>query len=34
MSSNIDGYSMPFIGTSLIHDEGLALIVEYIESMD
>jgi uncharacterized repeat protein (TIGR03806 family) len=34
MGSNIDGYSMPFIGTSLIHDEGLALIVEYIESMD
>ena len=34
MSTNIDGYSMPFIGTSLIHDEGLELIVEYIESLD
>ncbi len=34
MQSEIEGYAMPFIGTSLIHSEGVALIEEYVESLD
>ena len=34
MSTKIDGYSMPFIGTSLIHGEVVILMEEYVASLD
>ena len=29
----IPGFSMPFIGTTIIHDEGVALIEEYLDTL-
>ncbi|MCA0133258.1 hypothetical protein [Winogradskyella alexanderae] len=28
-----DGFSMPFIGTTILHDEGISLIQEYLDSL-
>ncbi|WP_338731255.1 fibronectin type III domain-containing protein [Mangrovimonas cancribranchiae] len=33
MSFYQDGLSMPFIGTTMVHDEGYALISDYIDSL-
>ncbi len=34
MNTRISGYFMPLIGTSLKHDEGIALINAYMDSLD
>lgn len=34
ISSFNPGVSMPFIGTSILHDEGVALMQEYLNSLD
>lgn len=34
MNTQISGYFMPLIGTSLKHDEGIALINAYVDSLD
>lgn len=34
MNTQISGYFMPLIGTSLLHDEGVDLINDYIASLD
>ena len=33
MNSNVDDYSMPLIGTTIIHQEGVDLIDQYIDSL-
>ncbi|MCF6306365.1 MAG: hypothetical protein L3J09_00240 [Flavobacteriaceae bacterium] len=33
INSDIEGYKMPFIGTSLFHAEGILLLEEYLESL-
>lgn len=33
VSTNIDGISMPLIGTSILHDDGVQLILDYLESL-
>ncbi len=34
MQNYMEGFSMPFIGTTMVHTEGFALIDEYIDSLE
>ena len=34
ISFYLDGISMPFIGTSMMHSEGVALIQDYLETLE
>ncbi len=34
VSTNIEGISMPLIGTSILHDEGVQLILDYLQSLE
>ena len=33
MSNNVPNYSMPLIGTTIIHQEGLDLVIDYIDTL-
>lgn len=34
VSNYIEGLSMPFIGTTILHDEGVQLILDYLQSLE
>jgi len=33
MQNYIEGFSMPFIGTTMVHEEGYDLVEEYLLSL-